>query len=120
MITEFGRILRNIRMECNELLKDMADKLNITSSYLSAIEHGKREIPEGFVNDIICLYNLNETAAAEVKRVAVKSRLTLKLDLNGQGEKTKNLANAFARKLGDLDDNQINEMMNIIKKEGGD
>jgi len=41
MITEFGRILRNIRMDCNELLKDMADKLNITSSYLSAIEHGK-------------------------------------------------------------------------------
>jgi len=120
MITEFGRILRNIRMDCNELLKDMADKLNITSSYLSAIEHGKREIPEGFVNDIICLYNLNGGVAAEVKRVAANSKLTLKLDLNGRRDNAKNLANAFARKLGDLDDIQINEMMSILKKGGED
>lgn len=120
MISEFGRILRNIRMDCNELLKDMADKLCMTPSYLSAIEHGKREIPEGCVNDIARIYRLSADEIRALKEAAVNSRLSLKIDLTGHKDSTKRLANAFARKFGDLDDFQISEMMNILKKEGRD
>ena len=46
MLTEFGKCLRKIRIDKAELLKDMAEKLQVTSAYLSAVEHGKREIPD--------------------------------------------------------------------------
>jgi transcriptional regulator with XRE-family HTH domain len=45
MLTEFGQYLRKIRIDCGDLLKDMADKLGVTSSYLSAVETGKRNVP---------------------------------------------------------------------------
>ena len=43
-MTDFAKALRILRIERGEVLKDMADKLGITSSYLSAIECGKRKI----------------------------------------------------------------------------
>lgn len=43
MLTEFGKVLRSIRISRHELLKDMADKLKITSAQLSSIETGKIE-----------------------------------------------------------------------------
>ena len=116
MITEFGKCLRNIRMDCNELLKDMAEKLNMTSAYLSAIEHGKREIPEGCIGKIIRLYNLNVEEFIALEEAAANSRLSLKIDLFGHSDDKKSLANAFARKFENLDEAQINEMMNILKK----
>ena len=42
MITPFGKSLRNIRMDRGMLLKDMAQDLDVTSSYLSAVEVGKQ------------------------------------------------------------------------------
>lgn len=38
MLTKFGKELRKIRIENDEILKDMADKLNVTAAYLSAVE----------------------------------------------------------------------------------
>ena len=42
MLTALGRFLRKIRIDRNELLKDMADKLEVSASFLSAVENGKR------------------------------------------------------------------------------
>ena len=49
MVNEFGKLLRKIRIDNGEILKDMADKLEMTSSYLSAIECGKRNIPNNLI-----------------------------------------------------------------------
>lgn len=38
MATNYGKVLRKIRVDRDELLKDMAGKLGITSAYLSSIE----------------------------------------------------------------------------------
>ena len=44
MLTNFGKALRKLRIDNNELLKDMALKLEVTVSYLSAVENGKRDV----------------------------------------------------------------------------
>lgn len=59
MITPLGKELRYIRLENNELLKNMAEKLNITSAYLSSIEHGKVKVTKKFVKNVINKYNLD-------------------------------------------------------------
>jgi len=51
--------LRDIRVEHGELLKGMADKLGMGSAELSAIEHGRKPIPEGFMQKLEYLYDLN-------------------------------------------------------------
>ena len=53
MLTDFGKELRKIRIDNNEFLKDMANKLGVTVSYLSAVENGKRDIPDEWLDKII-------------------------------------------------------------------
>ena len=60
MITEFGKELRKMRIDAGEVLKDMATKLGITSSYLSAIEVGKRTVSERILTNIQEKYTLSE------------------------------------------------------------
>lgn len=54
--SELHKYLRNIRIENNELLKNMADKLGLQPSELSAIEHQRKTMPEGFMEMIHQLY----------------------------------------------------------------
>ena len=68
MITPFGKALRNLRMDRGTLLKDMAQQLEVTSSYLSAVESGKRNIPENWPQVIGALYDLNDQ---EIKNLEV-------------------------------------------------
>ena len=56
MLTQFGKELRHIRLDRDEKLKDMAEKLGVTVSYLSAVENGKRNIPDNWIEMIASEY----------------------------------------------------------------
>jgi len=54
------KYLRRIRMQHGDLLKDMAEKLYMPPAELSAIEHGKKPMPENFLDDVDQVYGVNE------------------------------------------------------------
>ena len=58
-LTEFGKFLRKLRVDNGELLKDMAIKLNVTPSFLSMVETGRRSIPKKWEEEIEETYSLN-------------------------------------------------------------
>ena len=58
-LTEFGKFLRKLRVDNGELLKDMAIKLNVTLSFLSMVETGRRNIPKKWEEEIEETYSLN-------------------------------------------------------------
>ena len=60
MLTEFGKRLRDIRLERNLLLKDMADSLRCSVVQLSAIESGTQAIPDGIIARLSVIYELSE------------------------------------------------------------
>ena len=60
MITHLGKTLRIIRINSGDNMRDMADKLGLSVSYLSAIENAKRNIPVGFEEKILDAYHLSE------------------------------------------------------------
>lgn len=43
MITPIGKFLRKLRIDTGEILKDMAEKLHVSPSFLSAVENGKKK-----------------------------------------------------------------------------
>lgn len=114
-ITEYGRVLRIIRMQQCELLKDMADKLKMTSSYLSAIENGKRSIPKNLTNKIVSLYNLDALDAKKLKEAEKVSMLSITVDLKEMSGEQQELAIAFAKKLGTLDNQMIKQMKQYLR-----
>jgi len=116
MLTDFGRFLRKIRIDCGEIIKDMAKKLDVTASFLSAAETDKRNIPEHWTGIIVQLYNLDEIAAQQLESAAANSVRTLKLDIADIGGDRREAAILFAREFDSLDDDKITQIRNLLKK----
>lgn len=116
MLTAFGKFSRKLRIDNGELLKDMADKLEVTSSYLSAIENGKRNVPRNWVNIISELYSLDEEQIEELKLAINQSQINTKVNLKGMENSDKDLMMALARKIDKLNKEEKNIIKNILLK----
>lgn len=73
-ITPFGKHLRILRIDIGETQKQMAQKLNVTAAYLSAVEIGKRSIPDYFCKAIAEAYQLDAKQKTELFEAAIRSR----------------------------------------------
>lgn len=112
MLSEFGKFTRKLRIENSKLLKDMAEELNVTTSYLSAVEMGKRNVPESWKDIIIKNYNLSEDQINDMNQAIYNSQKVIKLKLDNYSNNDKNLILSFARKFDEL---EVNDK-DIIKK----
>lgn len=116
MLTQFGKFIRKLRIDHGELLKEMADKLKVTSSYLSAVETGKRNVPQDWLEKIVSLYQLDSEQTSELRASIEGSQLSVKIDLLKSTNRDKNLVMAFAREFKELGENEKNEIWNILHK----
>lgn len=118
MITEFGKLLRIIRINSGDSAKDMAQKLNMSPSYLSTIENGKRNIPPDMEELLIKAYNLSDKDKTKLRKAMVDSSDTVKIDLTDLAEKKKQMIYEITK--GDLDEATIDQLCEIINaKKGG-
>lgn len=116
MLTSFGKFTRKLRIDNGELLKDMAEKLEVTTSYLSAVEVGKRNVPASWEEKIIKFYNLNDEMTEELQDTIYNSQKVIKLNLDNYKNNDKELMLAFARKFEKLDDESKDDIFKILLK----
>lgn len=114
MLTKFGKELRKIRIENDEILKNMADKLNVTAAYLSAVENGNRKVPDSWINIISSEYNLSDEEATYLQKLAYEDRSDISVVFDNANNQETNLALSFARKFKDLNNSQIKEIQKIL------
>lgn len=120
MLSSLGKLLRKMRIDNGELLKDMADKLKISSSYLSSIEMNQRNIPADFIDRVIQVYRLTTNQAQELKEAARLSVREVKLDLSDKNTQYRDVALLLARNFDHLKEEELEAFRNILKKrEGG-
>jgi transcriptional regulator with XRE-family HTH domain len=115
MATLIGQKLRIIRLERGEVLKDMADKLNISSAYLSAMENGKREFNKNLLEQIGELYCLSYEQIDDLYDSYYKSIHQIQINIENQPSPKADLGLVFARKFNDLDDTQIDKILKVLK-----
>ncbi|HYD78945.1 MAG TPA: helix-turn-helix transcriptional regulator [Paucimonas sp.] len=116
-MTPFGKYMRNLRLEKGLLLKDVADRLQVTSAYLSALEHGKKGIPsKEFVERIINGLALDAEAGKELKKAVRDSEteFTIPAKVTPFAFET---ANAFARQLPSLSEIQLKRIKELLDDE---
>ena len=118
MITEFGKLLRIIRINCGDSAKDMALKLNMSPSYLSTIENGKRNIPPDMEELLIRAYNLSDKDKEKLRKAMVNSSDTVKIDLTELAEKKKRMIYEITK--GDLDEATIDKLCKIMQENKGE
>ncbi len=116
MATEVGKYLRKLRIDNEEILKNMADKLKVSSSFLSAIENGKKNMPESMEEKIIIIYNLDDEKIREFRKAVEDSLNSIQMDLKDTSNERKQLAINFARKFDSLDDDLTKQIFEMLKE----
>lgn len=111
-MTPLGAKLRMMRKERNITLKEMANHLDISSAYLSALEHGKRGKPTWFlVQRIIAYFNVIWDEAEELQRLAEISDPNPSIDTAGLDPRATELANLLSHRIGDLSPQSLEDLI---------
>jgi len=102
-MTPLGEKLRAMRDERGVTLKQMAAALQVSSAYLSALEHGRRGKPTfTLLQKIIAYFNVIWDDAEELQRLAEMSDPRVTIDTAGMPAEATELANRLARDIGKL------------------
>lgn len=115
MLTDFGKFLRKIRIDCGEILKDMADKLGVSAAYLSAVEMGKRNIPNEWINKISEFYHLTSEEKEKLNIAAQNSAKNITLNFENAKNIQKETAILFAREFEHINDETLNKIKSLLK-----
>ena len=114
MITEVGRFLRKLRIDSNEVLYDMAQKLGCTSAFISSIELGKRPVPSEFQRKLTELYDLTSKQQEEFQYAIDQSAHSVTIPLDELNDSTKGLALVFARRLKTMEEKEAEKMLEYL------
>lgn len=114
MLSEYGKVLRKIRIDKDINLKLMAQTLGFTSSHLCMIEHGKRNIPNGLTQHIIEHYWLSNERAKELQKAELLSRDSIEIELEDMDLSKKSLALSFADNLKNMTCEQVARINKIM------
>ena len=114
MLTRFGKQLRSLRIENDQRLKDMAEILGVTVAYLSAVENGKRVVPDAWVAIISDKYELSQKEVIALQKAAYENKKDIRINLNNTSDDEMGLALSFARRFKDLSEKQVSELQKIL------
>lgn len=115
MRTEIGNFFMKLRLLRKERLKDMAEFLGVSSAFLSAVENGKKSMPEAWISKIQTEYNLTEDQLDDMKNAALNSQNTITINMENATSSNKDLAVSFARQFDEIDDETSKLIINILK-----
>lgn len=119
MLTALGSFLRTLRDDRNELLKDMAVKLDMSPAMLSSIETGKRNISKGFAEKVAAVYGLGEEKREALSLAIAQTKEEIAFNISGLSAADQKLAFSFARKFSDLDEDRKESIKRILSGEEG-
>lgn len=116
-MTPFGEKVRTMRTERGIAQKDMAAALGVSPAYLSALEHGRRGVPNwAMVQKIIGFFNVIWDEAEELEALAARSDPRVTVDTAGLTPKATALANRLASQIGMLGEDDIARIVALLEE----
>ncbi len=111
-MTPFGFKVRELRTGKSITLKEMAAALQVSSAYLSALEHGRRGRPTRYQVQRICEYfNIIWDDAEELERLATLSHPRVTVDTAGLSAEATELANRLSQRIRKLPPEKIERLL---------
>lgn len=118
MLTEFGKEIRKLRIDLGITLFDMARATGVSSAFLSAMENGKKSVPDDYIDVLAEKFEYVKNAKNHFLRLADKSKKEVRINLTETKPSVNELATAFARNFSELSDEQIAKIHSIMNKKG--
>lgn len=115
--TSYGKFLKKLRIDTEETLSMMAEKLNVSVSFLSSIESGAREIPPEFSDKIRTIYQLDATASDALLKAECETlhkSISISLGSHEDDEKFKKAVISISRDLQELTLDEIQKFATDI------
>lgn len=114
-MTPFGEKLRQLRLERGVAQKDMAAAIGVSAAYLSALEHGRRGVPNwAMVQKIIGYFNVIWDEAEELETLAWASDPRVVVDTAGLSPRATMLANRLAERIASLSEEDIAQLAALL------
>jgi transcriptional regulator with XRE-family HTH domain len=116
MLTPFGKFLRQKRLEHGGLLlKDVAEAIGISDTYLSAAEFGRRPAKLDWLPAIARALHLNADEKVQLEKLAQETQKNVKVMFN---EKTAPLGKVvlaeLAQRIDELSEKDLERIRQII------
>lgn len=119
ILTPFGIFIRKYRIEHLIKLKEMADKLEYPSSFLSACETGRKKIPDELINRLKERFTFSNEEKELLSKAIIDSRDYVKFDIpedNPEKKRFLMLLERFYRDLTQEDaETLIETIVNILE-----
>ncbi|AVX02832.1 helix-turn-helix domain-containing protein [Maritalea myrionectae] len=118
-MTPLGAKMRQMRRDRKITLKQMAADLNVSSAYLSALEHGHRGKPTWYMlQRIIAYFNVIWDEAEELQRLADLSDPKITIDTAGLDPKATTLSNKLAHNINSLEPSDLEFLIQEVEQRG--
>ena len=115
MINDLGKMLRKIRMEKDERLLHMAEKIGVSVAFLSAIETGRKAPPLNIVDRIAAAYKMDKKQCVQLELAISNSRTSFKLE--PQSSAAHDTVALLARRLNRLGPEEHRRIQAILKRD---
>ncbi|MEQ3513627.1 helix-turn-helix transcriptional regulator [Pseudoalteromonas sp. BZB3] len=118
MLTKFGMEVRKKRIDKSMKLAEMADGLQVTSAYLSAVENGKKKLTTEFAEKVITFLGLESGEKISMLEAAYASQEEFSIKMKDDDSALlRNAAGAFARKIesSNLSEQQAKSILEILE-----
>lgn len=122
MLTDIGKELRRLRIDRDERLYDMAQRLEKSSAFISALERGSKNPPLGFEELVINAYKLADDAANALRRAADRSRKAFTIEAQTPLERDTAglMARRMSSKMEALSPDELEKILAILRKGDGE
>jgi HTH-type transcriptional regulator, competence development regulator len=112
-LTQFGIKCREFRSRYNLTMGDQAKGLGVSVAYISAIERGKRPVPEDYPQRLSEWMSLSEQDSRILSEIASGERTIVKIFPKNRERAL--LAEDFARDLNGLSADAVNQLREVLR-----
>lgn len=120
-LSAFGQLVRASRLKENLKMTEMASELGVSPSYLSAVEFGRRPVPQSWLEPISRMLKLTKEDAENLGIAAAqsssRSRGAVSVELNDLTPFQEEVAMEFAMKVKLLSDEDLQVIRNHLAEE---
>ena len=113
--TKFAEYVRTLRIKNHENMGDTAKLLGVNVAFVSAVEAGKKNVPEEWVDKLVKHYKLNANEKAELLQAIEDSKTTSKISLVSAPNFKRRVALQFQRSFDNLDEETAKKILDLLE-----
>lgn len=117
---EFGFYLRQLRKEHNVSLQTLAEKLNVSVTFLSLIENNKKAVPTNYGDKLIEIFNLSPDQSKELRNSIDYSNKKISIDLQDMNDTQQEVTLAFARTINTASQKKLDDLRKVLENDDED